>query len=186
MKRNGKARNEVLMAGIGGMGVLVAGQVLLESASHSYEHVSYISSYGFARRGGLCECTVIISDDKIASPVIDQAGVVMLLDSSQFAGFEHRVRPRGIIIADTAGFTAERRRDDYTLYTLPCLEAAQSMGSILGKNLIMLGAYVVITGAVSPEQIEDELRSRYRDKEKVLKQNVDAFRRGVEMGRSAA
>ena len=73
MKQNGKARNEVLMAGIGGMGVLSAGQVLLESAVNRYKHVTFISSYGFARRGGLCECTVIISDDKIASPILDQA-----------------------------------------------------------------------------------------------------------------
>lgn len=185
MEKDGKARNEVLMAGIGGMGVLSAGQVLLESAAERYEHVSFISSYGFARRGGLCECTVIISDNKIASPVLDQAQVVMLLDSSQFPGFEHRVRPGGIIIADTAGLTAERRRDDYQLYALPFLDIAMEMGSILGKNLIMLGAYTVITGAVSPELMEEELRAKYQDKEKILKQNLDAFKRGVELGKSA-
>ncbi len=185
MEQNGKARNEVLMAGIGGMGVLMSGQVLLESAFRCYENVSYVSSYGFARRGGLCECTVIISDEKIASPLLDQAQVVMLLDSSQFPSFEPRVRPGGVIIVDTAGLTADRRREDYKLYALPCLEIATSMGSILGKNLIMLGAYIAITGAVSPELIEDELRKRYEDKEKVLTQNVNAFRRGVELGKSS-
>lgn len=184
MKQNGRARNEVLMVGIGGMGVLMAGQLLVESASHRYEHVTYISSYGFARRGGLCECTVISSDDKIASPVLDQVQVVMLLDSSQFAGFEPRVRPGGIIVADTAGLTAERARDDYKLYTLSCLDIAQSMGSILGKNLIMLGAFVVITEAVPPELIEDVLNERFKAKEKVREQNLAAFRRGVELGQS--
>ncbi len=186
MKQNGRARNEVLMVGIGGMGVLMAGQLLVESASQCYEHVTYISSYGFARRGGLCECTVVISDNKIASPVIDQVQSVMLLDSSQFAGFEPRVRPGGIIIADTAGLTAERRREDYKLYTLPCLDIAQSMGSILGKNLIMLGAYIVLTGAVSHEAIEEELNRRFEGKEKMLTLNMDAFRRGIELGRSIA
>jgi 2-oxoglutarate ferredoxin oxidoreductase subunit gamma len=186
MEQNGKARNEVLMAGIGGMGVLIAGQVLLESASRRYEHVSFISSYGFARRGGLCECTVIVSDNKIASPVIEQVDVVMLLDSSQFAGFEHRVRPGGVIIADTAGLTAERKREDYKLYTMPCLDIAQSMGSILGKNLIMLGAYVVITGAVTPELVEEELNTKFEGREKILESNLAAFRRGVELGRTGA
>ena len=186
MEQNGKARNEVLMVGIGGMGVLMAGQLLVESASHRYEHVTYISSYGFARRGGLCECTVIISDDKIASPVLDQVQAVMLLDSSQFAGFEPRVRPGGIIVADTAGLSAERNREDYTLHTLPCLDIAQSMGSILSKNQIMLGAFVVITGAVPPELIEDVLNERFKAKEKVREQNLAAFRRGVELGRSVA
>ena len=186
MEQNGRARNEVLMAGIGGMGVLVSGQVLLEAAFQRYEHVSYVSSYGFARRGGLCECTVIVSDEKIASPLLDQAQVVILLDSSQFPSFEHRVRPGGIIFADKAGLTAERRREDYTLYELPCLEIATSMGSILGKNLIMLGAYTSITGAIPTELVERELQRRYQDKEKVLTQNLDAFRRGVELGKSAA
>ena len=186
MKQNGKARNEVLMAGIGGMGVLSAGQVLLESAANRYKHVTFISSYGFARRGGLCECTVIISDDKIASPILDQAQVVILLDSSQFPAFEHRVRPGGIIIADTAGLEAARHRDDYKLYALPFLETAKGMGSILGKNLMVLGAYVVLTGAVSPGLIEEELRARYKGNEKVLQQNLAAFQRGVELGRGTA
>jgi len=184
MKQNGRSRNEVLMVGIGGQGVLMAGQLFVESASQRYEHVTYISSYGFARRGGLCECTVIVSDDKIASPVIDQVQSVMLLDSSQFAGFEPRVRPGGVIIADTAGLSAEQSREDYTLHTLPCLDIAQSMGSILGKNQIMLGAFVVITGAVPPELIEEVLNERFKAKEKVREQNLAAFRRGVELGRS--
>jgi 2-oxoglutarate ferredoxin oxidoreductase subunit gamma len=185
MKQNGKARSEVLMVGIGGMGVLSAGQVLLESAANHYEHVTFISSYGFARRGGLCECTVIISDDKIASPILDQSQVVILLDSSQFPAFEHRVRPGGIIIADTAGLSADRHRDDYKLYALPFLDTATSIGSILGKNLIVLGAYVVLTGAVSPKLIEEELHARYKDNEKVYKRNLEAFQRGVELGKGA-
>jgi 2-oxoglutarate ferredoxin oxidoreductase subunit gamma len=110
----------------------------------------------------------------------------MLLDSSQFAGFEPRVRPGGIIVADTAGLSAERNREDYTLHTLPCLDIAQSMGSILSKNQIMLGAFVVITGAVPPELIEDVLNERFKAKEKVREQNLAAFRRGVELGRSVA
>jgi len=167
MEQNGRARNEVLMAGIGGMGVLVSGQVLLDAAFQRYEHVSFVSSYGFARRGGLCECTVIISDEKIASPLLDQAEVVMLLDSSQFPSFEHRVRPGGIIFADKAGLTAERRREDYTLYALPCLEI-----------------YISITGAIPAELVERELQRKYQDKEEVLTRNLDAFRRGIELGKS--
>jgi 2-oxoglutarate ferredoxin oxidoreductase subunit gamma len=184
MNQNGGTRGEVLMAGIGGMGVLVAGQVLLEAAFKSHEYVSYISSYGFARRGGLCECTVIFSDEKIASPLLDRSQVVMLLDSSQFGSFEPRVRPDGIVIAEKAGLTAERRRDDYAFYALPALEIAVNMGSALGKNLIMLGAYVAITEAVSPDRVEAELRSRYQEKGKLMEQNLDAFRRGLELGRN--
>jgi 2-oxoglutarate ferredoxin oxidoreductase subunit gamma len=184
-KENGK-RNEVLMAGIGGMGVLSSGQVLLEAAFHSFGYVSFIASYGFARRGGLCECTVIFSEDKIASPVLDRAQVVMVLDSAQFAGFEHRVRPGGIIIAEEAGLNADRKREDYSLYSFPCLDIANSMGSIQSKNFIMLGAYTVLTGSVSPDVIRDDLQKRYQKNEKVLRANLDAYERGLELAKSAA
>ena len=186
MTGNGKTRGEVLMAGIGGQGVLSSGQVLLEAAFHAHEHVSFIASYGFARRGGLCECTVIFSDEKIASPLLHQSEVLMLLDSSQFAGLEHRVRPGGIVIAEKAGFEAQRRRDDYALHIIPALDTAMSMGSALGKNLIMLGSYVAITKAVTPELIEEELRKRYTENEKVMQRNIEAFKRGLELAKSTS
>ncbi len=181
---NGKTRGEVLMAGIGGQGVLSSGQVLLEAAFHAHEFVSFIASYGFARRGGLCECTVIFGDEKIASPLLHQSDVVMLLDSDQFAGLEPRVRSGGIIIAEKAGFEAERQRDDYNLHIIPALDTAMSMGSAQGKNLILLGSYVAITKAVTPELVEEELRHRYAENEKVLQRNIEAFKRGLELAKS--
>jgi 2-oxoglutarate ferredoxin oxidoreductase subunit gamma len=185
MQHDSNIRGEVLMAGIGGMGVLSAGQVLLDAAFQAHEHVTYISSYGFARRGGLCECTVIFSDEKISSPLLDQAQVVMLLDSSQFKGFEHRVRPGGLIIAEKAGLRAEKGREDYTLYALPGMEIAISMGSSVINNLIMLGSYIAITRSVSSDLIEAELKKRFEGNEKMLARNLDAFRRGLELGASA-
>ena len=185
MEHDKDTRSEVLMAGIGGMGVLMAGQLLLDAAFHSHEHVSYVSSYGFARRGGLCECTVIFSDDKIASPLLDQAQVLMLLDSSQYASFEPRVRPGGLIIAEKAGLRADRKRDDYTLHALPGMEIAISMGASVVNNLIMLGAYIAITGSVPADLIEAELRQRFEGNEKTLARNLEAFRRGLELSKSA-
>ncbi|MBE0480153.1 MAG: 2-oxoacid:acceptor oxidoreductase family protein [Dehalococcoidia bacterium] len=179
-------RTEVLIAGLGGMGVLVAGQVLLEAAARLHEHVSYISSYGFARRGGLCECTVIFSDNKIASPLLDHSQTIMILDSSQFRSFEHRVRPGGVIITEKAGLTPERGRDDYNLKAIPGLEMAVSMGSTVINNLILLGSYITITGAVPPAGIERELQKRYADNEKLMERNLEAFRRGLELGKDYA
>jgi 2-oxoglutarate ferredoxin oxidoreductase subunit gamma len=185
MKQEKLERRELLIVGLGGMGVLVAGQVLLEAAFHSYKYVSYIASYGFARRGGLSECTVIFSNDEIASPLLDQAQVVMLLDNTQFGGFEHRVRTGGIIIAEKAGLSADIKEKGYKLYALPGLEIAVNIGASVVNNLIMLGSYVAITGSVSPELIEGELKRRYGDSGSAMERNLEAFHRGLELGRSA-
>ncbi|MFC2058475.1 2-oxoacid:acceptor oxidoreductase family protein [Chloroflexota bacterium] len=182
MEQDKTSRNEVIMAGIGGMGVLVAGQVLIWAALSQYKHVSYTPSYGTARRGGLSECTVIFSNNKIASPLLDQAQTVMLFDSSQFKSFETRVRPGGIIIAEKAGLNADRQREDYKLHLLPCMEIAVGIGERMISNLIMLGAYATITGSISPELIEAELHRRYIDKDKVLARNLDAFKHGLGLG----
>ncbi len=176
----------MIIAGLGGMGVLSAGQILLEAAFREYKNVSYAPTYGFAKRGGLCQCTVIYSNEKIASPLVEQANAVMLLDSSQFATFEPRVKPGGIMIAEKASFFADRGIDDYRLFVLPGLEIAVAMGSSVVNNFIMLGAYVSITGAVSPEHIEEALNARYINDQKVFQRNLNAFKRGLEIGRSVS
>jgi 2-oxoglutarate ferredoxin oxidoreductase subunit gamma len=184
MKQSKNSRGELIIAGLGGMGVLSAGQVLLEAAFQQFKYVSYTPTYGFAKRGGLCQCTVIFSDKEITSPLVEQAQVVMFLDSSQFGTFEPRVRPGGIIIAEKASMYAERGRKDYKLYELPGLEIAVSMGSSQVNNFIMLGAYISITGAVSPEHIEEALNTRYSKDKKVFQRNLNAFKRGLEIGKS--
>jgi 2-oxoglutarate ferredoxin oxidoreductase subunit gamma len=179
------ARGEVLMAGIGGMGVLVAGQILSRAAFKQHKFASYVPSYGFARRGGNSEYTVIFSDKKISSPLLDQAQAVVLLDSSQFGAYESRVRTGGIFIVEESGLTADRERKDYDLYTIPAMETAVGMGASVLVGLIMLGACVAITGLIAPNLVEDEVRIRYKDGEKLLLRNIEAFRHGLKLGKSA-
>lgn len=178
-------RGEVLMAGIGGMGVLVVGQTLSRAAFKKHKHASYVPSFGAARRGGNSEFTVIFSDKRISSPLLDQAQVVVLLDSSQFRAYELRVRQGGLFIVEKAGLNADRERKDYELYTIPSMEAAVSMGASVLVGLIMLGACISITGLLPPKFIENELRTRYGDDKKMLARNLDAFKRGHMLGASA-
>lgn len=182
---NKNTRHEIIIAGLGGMGVLSAGQVLSATAFQTYNHVSYAPTYGFAMRGGLCQCTVIFSNERIASPLLDQAQTVMLLDSSQFGALEPRVRPGGIIIADSAGLCAERERNDYKLYTLPAVEIAISMGTSLVRNFILLGYYIAVVKPVPSELIEAEITRRYKNNEKMLARNLEAFKRGLELAKNA-
>ena len=176
----------MIIAGIGGMGVLVAGRLLASAGLHRYRHVSWMPSYGEARRGGTSECTVVLSDHEIASPILDQAGTVMLLDGSQLKTFESRVRPQGTMIAERAGLRDEPERQDFTLVLVDGLDIAMSLGGVVVNNLILLGFYTELVKTVPPELIEAELEKQYAGRETILERNKEAFRRGLELGRKAA
>jgi len=184
MEQKTASRVEVLIVGLGGMGVLTAGQLLSGAALQVYEYVSYVPSYDTFRRGGLCECTVVFSDKEIASPILDQAQTVMIFDGSQFKAFESRVRPGGVIIVESAGLTDKPERKDFRLLPVSGLEIAISMGSSVINNLILLGVYVKVIKAISSELVEKELERKYGGKEAILKQNREAFRRGLELAKT--
>jgi len=184
MQNKTPSRVELIIVGIGGMGVLVAGRLLASAALPRYEYISWLPTYGEARRGGPSECTVILSHQPIASPILDQAQTVMLLDGSQLRDFEGRVRPDGIIVAESAGLKDKPKRNDFKLLPVSGLEIAMGMGGVLYNGLILLGAYVEATKPVPPELIDEELERRYGGNETVLKQNKEAFRRGLELGKA--
>ncbi|MFH1626081.1 MAG: 2-oxoacid:acceptor oxidoreductase family protein, partial [Pseudomonadota bacterium] len=152
MEEKSASRRDVMIAGLGGMGVLMIGHILSSAALREFKHVSWLPSYSTEKRGGLCECTVIFSNEDIASPIIDRAQAVMVLDAGQLKAFESRVCPGGVILVETSGLQGDREGTDYRLFRIPGMETAVSLGAIQMSNLIMLGAYVVITGAI-PQQL---------------------------------
>ncbi|MFC1962999.1 2-oxoacid:acceptor oxidoreductase family protein [Chloroflexota bacterium] len=185
MQTTKSKRNEVILAGSGGQGIVVAGDIIANAAMQRFQYVTGIPVYGGSKRSGLCEATVLFSGEEIASPFVEQVGVIMLLDNTYFKAYEQRVLTGGIIIADTTGLPDTRARDDYTLFAVPALETASGMGDMIVSNMIILGAYVVIAGTLSVELIEDELGRRYGGKGKALNQNMEAFRKGMDLGKSA-
>jgi len=176
-------RFEVIMAGVGGQGVLTAGRLLAEGAVDEYPHVTWMSSYRAARRGGASECTVILSQDEIASFILSTAHVVLIMASSQLESFLGRVRPGGLLIYDRTSLAQEVGRSDIRLLPINALEIANEIGAIQAANLIYLGGYIGITGALSADSIDHKMESRFKGK--ALSVNREAFRRGVEIGESA-
>ena len=185
MEEKSNSRTDVIMAGLGGMGVLIAGQILAWAALKNYQHVSWLPSYGVEKRGGLCECTVILSDQDIASPLIDRAQTVVVFDGSQLKTFEPRVLPGGMMLVESAGLEDEQEGRDYELVKIPGVEIAVSMGIRQISNLILLGTYVSIRDAMPSELIEEELGRRFGTKKTILECNQKAFRQGLELGLNA-
>jgi len=181
MEQKSISRTDVIMAGLGGMGVLMAGQILSRAALKKYQHVSWLPSYGVEKRGGLCECTVIFSHEEIASPLLDQAHTVVVFDGAQFKTFEPRVRTGGIMLVENTGLQDEREKKDYELLRIPGLEVAVTMGESQVNNLILLGAYIATCKTLPPELIEEELERRFATKKAIFERNQRVFRKGLEL-----
>lgn len=164
--------------------MLVAGRLLASAAVRRYQHVSWVPSYATERRGGLSECTVVLSHQEIASPILSRAQTVMLLDGSQLKAFESRVRPAGLMIAESAGLSDKPQREDFRLLPVSGLVIAMGIGGVLVNNLILLGVYTQLVKPLPPGLIEEELETTYGDRKPVLERNREAFRQGLELGKT--
>ena len=177
------SRFEVIMAGIGGQGVLTAGQLLAEAAMADYAYVTWLPSYRAAVRGGASECTVIFSREGIASFLLSKSDVLMVMAISQLSTFLDRVKPKGSLIFETAGLKEEMKRTDIQLFPIPAIETANRMGNVQAANLILLGSYLEITKALPIERIHFQLEKKFVDRARALAFNKEALERGVEIVR---
>ena len=183
MAKDESSRVEIMLAGLGGMGVLTAGQLIAYAVLPKHKYVSWVPSYGVSMRGGLCECTVIFSNEEITSPLLDQAAAVILFDGSQIKAFEDRVRAGGVMIVESAGLKDNPKREDFKLMPVAGLEIAMRMGDGQLNNMVLLGVYTGVVKAISADLIEDELARRYTSKEAALKRNREAFQEGLKLAR---
>lgn len=181
-------RVEVIMTGVGGRGIIVAGWLLARAGMSRYEHAACATSYGVAMWGGSCECTVILSDDEIPSPILSQADSVIVIDASQAKPFEDRVKPGGVMIVESARLEAvaqayglKLEREDISIKQIPGIETAHRLGNIQIANLILLGAYLGLTQVVPLEPVEQALEERMGQKEAILALNKDALREGTRL-----
>lgn len=186
-------RHTVIAAGIGGSGVVWLGTLIARAGLRKYEHATRFPNFSAYMRGGPCECTVILSQTPILSPVVANGDVLLILNNSQLPFFERRVRPGGVIILESTGLKTKLESQDLRLFEIPAIEIAANMGSSLVSNMILLGAYVQATNIFPPEFIERQLEARFGivetgvtalGKETLLAQNVDAFRRGLELAKT--
>ena len=180
MEQGVNKRADLIIAGLGGQGILMGGKLLAAAAISQYKNALWLPSYASRVRGGPSECTVIYSDDEIDSPVLSEADAIILVDPPQFKLFEKRVRSGGYFIVESAGLQEPIERKDITIITVPALNMAVAMGNRRVSNMILLGIYIGITDTISVPTVEEELKKRFGKKEKLLSLNLNAFRKGLE------
>lgn len=173
-------QTEIIFSGFGGQGALFAGQLLAFAALDAGKEVTWIPSYGPEMRGGTANCTVVISDEEIGSPLVrnPQAAVVMNLPSLD--KYEPLVAPGGILIANASLTNRDVQRDDLQSVFIPANELAEEIGNKRLVNVIMLGALMAKLDVLSLGEIEAALENHLPERHKrLLPMNLEALRRGA-------
>lgn len=149
---------EIIIAGFGGQGVLLAGKLLCVAAMRQGKQVSHIPSYGAEMRGGTANCSVVISDEDIASPVIEKPGVVIALNGPSVAKFESRIRPGGLLIWNSSLVKNPPTRKDLVLVPLDATDLSLAEGTERAANMAAIGALLKLKPEIVPvEAVEAAL-----------------------------
>ena len=130
-------KEEIIIAGFGGQGVLSMGKILAYSGLMDDKEVTWMPSYGPEQRGGTANVTVILSDEKISSPVLDSYDIVIALNQQSLDKFAPKVKPGGILIFDTNGIHNRPTRTDIEIYPM---EATLEIGNSKAYNMVVMGA----------------------------------------------
>lgn len=147
---------EIKMAGMGGQGIMVIGQLLAHATVHEGGNVVWFPSYGPETRGGLAECTVIISSDEIGSPVTASPDALIALTQPLLDKYAPTVKPGGLILVNTSLVEAPDR-PDCKIVGLPANDIAAELGNTKAANMVMLGAYVALLGSVNLDSVKASL-----------------------------
>ncbi|MBQ8388248.1 MAG: 2-oxoacid:acceptor oxidoreductase family protein [Clostridia bacterium] len=146
---------EILLAGFGGQGILFAGKQLAKTAMHNDKNVSWLPSYGPEMRGGSANCSVIISDREIGSPIIDRPDILIAFNLPSFYKFEPKIKEGGILIANSSLINETSARDDIKAYYIPATQLASDNGLEGGANVIILGYLLKLTGIFELDEFVD-------------------------------
>ena len=133
-------KEEIIIAGFGGQGVLSMGKILAYSGLMDDKEVTWMPSYGPEQRGGTANVTVILSDKKISSPVLDKYDVVVALNQQSLDKFAPRVKAGGTLIYDTNGIHNHPTRDDISIHPIDAMTATLEIGNSKAYNMVVMGA----------------------------------------------
>lgn len=169
---------KIIIAGFGGQGVLSIGQFIAYSAIHDGKEVTWLPSYGPEMRGGTSNCSVVVSDTPVASPVIATPDTLIVMNKPSLAKFESSVKAGGTIIVNSSLIDAKVERTDVKVVYLPANDLALEAGNARTANMVVLGAYVKMTGLFAPELVKNVIEEHFATKPKVIPANLKAFEIG--------
>ncbi len=172
---------EIIVAGFGGQGVLSMGKILAYSGIMQDQEVSWMPSYGPEMRGGTANVTVILSDERISSPILTQFDTAVILNQQSMDKFEKGVKPGGVLLYDPNGITRHPERKDINIYRIDANKLAVDIGNTKVYNMVVLGAYLKVKPIVKMDNVKKGLKKSLPERyHNLLPINEKAIEKGLE------
>ncbi len=170
---------EIIIAGFGGQGVLSMGKILAYSGVMQDQEVAWFPSYGPEMRGGTANVTVILSEERISSPILNEFDTVIVLNQQSMTKFESKVKPGGTLIYDPNGIVKHPARKDINIYKVEGSRIAIEMGNPLTFNMIVLGAFLQAKPVVKIENVKKGLEKSLPERHHgLIPLNLQAIQKG--------
>lgn len=172
---------QIILAGFGGQGVLLAGQIIAYAGMNEGKNVSWLPSYGPEMRGGTANCNVVVSDDEVGSPVVVEADCVIVMNRPSLEKYEKDLKPGGVLLLDSDLIEVEPQRSDIKVIKVPANTLAEKAGSVKAANMVMLGAYNKCAHVVDNKTIIECLAKIMGEKKAhLIPMNEEALKLGAQ------
>ena len=151
---------ESIFAGFGGQGVLLLGQILAYAGMYESKYTTWFPAYGAEVRGGTANCSVVISDEPIGSPVISEPEILVVMNRPSLERFEGMVKPGGTLFYNSSIIDVKPKRTDITVMAIPASDIAAEAGNPRAANMVVLGAILKSTGIVNIDTVTKVLEDK--------------------------
>ncbi|MBP6527211.1 MAG: 2-oxoacid:acceptor oxidoreductase family protein [Prevotella sp.] len=173
-------KKEIIISGFGGQGVLSMGKILAYSGLLEDKEVTWMPAYGPEQRGGTANVTVIISDERISSPILSKFDIAIVLNQPSMDKFISKVKPGGILIYDGFGIINPPERKDITVYRIDAMDKAAEMKNAKVFNMIVLGGLLKVCKIVSTDGLNKALYKTLPERHhKLIPLNMQAVEEGM-------
>ena len=179
VQKNRSMKKEIIISGFGGQGVLSMGKILAYSGLMEDKEVTWMPAYGPEQRGGTANVTVIVSDERISSPILSKYDIAIVLNQPSLEKFEPKIKPGGILIYDGFGIINPPTRKDITIYRIDAMDKAAEMKNGKVFNMIVLGGLLKIAPVVSTNGVEKALKKTLPERHhSLIPLNMQAIEEG--------
>ena len=175
-------KEEIVIAGFGGQGVLSMGKILAYSGLMEDKEVTWMPSYGPEQRGGTANVTVILSDNRISSPVLNTYDTAVVLNQQSLDKFASKVKPGGVLIYDNYGIHRAPERKDISVHNINAMEATFELKNDKAYNMVVLGALLKVRPVVTLESVLKGLKKSLPERHhNLIPLNEEAIKKGMSL-----